>query len=110
MGKEMTAADRQLVGGAMLGLIDDLKQYIDGFIAGKTTGEVLDMRSVNSMHVAAVNALHLVANTIAQDFVRPEKHRQLQDRLLVLRELSTNPEFYTGIVRAWKLYKITSKK
>jgi hypothetical protein len=106
---KMTAADRELVGGAMLGLVDDLKGYIDGFIAGKTDGEVLDLHSVDSTHKAAVNALHLVANTIAQDFVRPERHRQLQERLLVLRELSTSPEFFRAVVNAWKLYKITRK-
>lgn len=109
MGKQMTAADRQLVGGAMLGMVDELKDYIDGFMAGKTDGEVLDLHSVESTHKAAVNALHLVANTIAQDFVRPERHGQLRDRLLVLRELSVNPEFFAMMAKAWKMYKLMKK-
>lgn len=103
----MTADDRALVAGAMREMLKELDVYIDGFVAGRTASEVLDLHSIDSTRKAGVNVLHLVANTIAQEYVRPEHHKQLQDRLLLLRELSVNPGFFIMMTKAWKLYKIT---
>jgi len=103
-GKPMTSEDRKLVAEGMRSLLVDVDAHINAFIEGQTTGEVLDLHSIDSTRKAAVSAINLVVNTLAQDFLRPEHHQMLQDRVQVLRELSVTPDFFKMVAQAWKLY------
>jgi hypothetical protein len=100
----MTSEDRKLVAEGMRSLLVDVDAHINAFIEGQTTGEVLDLHSIDSTRKAAVSAINLVVNTLAQDFLRPEHHQMLQDRVQVLRELSVTPDFFKMVAQAWKLY------
>ncbi len=100
----MTREDRELVAEGMRSLIKDVDAHVEAFVDGQTKGEVLDLHSIDSTRKAAVSAINLVVNVLAQDFLRPEHHQQLQDRVQVLRELSVNPDFFRMVVQAWKLY------
>jgi hypothetical protein len=109
LGKPMTHDDRVLVAGVMRDLLKEVDVYINGFIAGTNTGEVLNLNSIDSTRKAAVNAIHLVTNTLAQNYLRPEHYRQFADRVFLLRELSIRPELFTMMVKWCKSYLLTKK-